>query len=442
MDFARDRIAVKLLAAALAFLATFAAVRAFDGGTLPVGIDGGDGDLSAGFEPSATTAQRIEALEAQVLRSPSDPQGYVDLGSAYLTRYGETENPDFYPKARQASETALKLDPNDFSVLAGMAQLELSQHRFRRGLALAEQARRINPSTVETDGMITDAQIELGRYGAAARTLQRYVGRRPELGSYARVSYFRELHGDLDGAIRAMQLAAAAAGDSSADSVFATTLIGKHRADQGDYAAAEAIFRRVLALDPASSDARLGLAAIEAGRGHSEGALDLYRAVQRSIAAPDHAILLGEAEETAGHRAAAGQAYQAARVAFEREEAAGTNTAAERAIFEADHGDPATAVAFGRRAWRYTPSVRGADAYAWALSAAGRHRAALRFSERAMRLGSRDPYFLYHAGIVAFRAGQSERARAFLGRLIAQSPWFSPLHGPRAQQALDVLPPG
>jgi tetratricopeptide (TPR) repeat protein len=441
MNLVRDHIAVKLAAAALAFLSTFAAVRAIDTGSSLVSIDGSSRDLSDGLRPSATTAERIDSLEAQVQRSPSDAQGYVDLGQAYLTRFGETEDPDFYPPAQHAFETALRLEPNDPSALASMAQLQLSRHQFPRGLALAERARSINPSTVHIDGLITDAQVELGRYGAAAQTLQRYVDRRPELGSYARISYLRELHGDTSGAVRAMELAASAAGERSANAAYATTLLGKLHADQGDYATAEREFRQVLMLKPGYPDAMLGLATIEFGKGHTEAALDLYRAVQRSVAAPDHAALLGEAEEAAGHRAAAERAYQAARDAFDAEEARGANTATERAVFEAGHGDPARAVELGRRAWRYTPSVRAADAYSWALSAAGSDRHALRMSSRAMRLGSRDPIFLYHAGIVAFRAGRLDRARAFLTRLVAQSPDFHPLYGPRAQRVLKNLRP-
>jgi tetratricopeptide (TPR) repeat protein len=439
MCLARDHIAIKLAAAALAFLATFAAVRAIDGGSPSVGIDRGSPGVSDGLLPSATTAQRIESLEAQVRQSPSDPRGNVDLGHAYLTRFGETEDPAFYPKAEAAFDTALKLGPDDPSALAGMAQLELSRHQFPHGLVLAKRARHLNPSTVEYDGLLIDAQVELGRYAAAARTLQHYVSQRPELGSYARVSYFRELHGDLGGAVRAMELAASAAGDRSADSAFATNLLGKLRADQGDYAVAEVLFRRVLMLKPGYPDAMLGLAAIEAGRGQTGAALRRYRAVQRSVPAPDHAILLGEAEEAAGHLAAAHLAYRAARAAFSGLEAQGANTATERALFEAEHGDPARAVELGRRAWRYTPSVRAADAYSLALSAAGEHRAALRFSDRAMRLGSRDPAFLYHAGMVALRADRPHRARSFLARLVAQSPDFSPLYGPISRRALNSL---
>jgi hypothetical protein len=60
-------------------------------------------------------------------------------------------------------------------------------------------------------------------------------------------------------------------------------------------------------------------------------------------------------------------------------------------------------------------------------------------SARAMRLGSRDPSFLYHAGMIALRAGQAERAKAFLSRLVEQSPRFNPLFGPRAARALEGL---
>jgi tetratricopeptide (TPR) repeat protein len=440
MNLVREHIAVKLAAAALAFMATFAVVRAIDPGGSQLDIGGDSAVLSQGQRPSATTAQKIEALEVDVQRSPSDPRSHVDLGQAYLTRFGETEDPSFYPRAQHEFETALRLQPGDPSAVAAMAKLELSRHQFRHGLALAERARSLNSATVQIDALITDGHVELGRYGAAARTLQHYVDRRPELGSYARISYLRELHGDTTGAVRAMELAAAAAGgERSANAVYATTLLGKLHADQGDYATAAREFQRVLALKPGYPDAMLGLATIEFGRGETAAALERYRAVLRTVPAPDHAILLGEAEEAVGHRAAADRAYQAAREAFDAEAAQGANTATERAVFEASHGDPARAVELGRFAWHYTPSVRAADAYSWALSSAGGDREALAMSREAMRLGSRDPLFLYHAGIVALRAGRAERAHACLARLVAQSPLFHPLYGPRAQRALEGL---
>jgi hypothetical protein len=56
-----------------------------------------------------------------------------------------------------------------------------------------------------------------------------------------------------------------------------------------------------------------------------------------------------------------------------------------------------------------------------------------------MRLGSRDPSFLFHAGMIAKAAGRDGRAGDLLGRVLAQSPRFSPLYAPRAEGALETV---
>jgi hypothetical protein len=60
----------------------------------------------------------------------------------------------------------------------------------------------------------------------------------------------------------------------------------------------------------------------------------------------------------------------------------------------------------GRRVWRAAPSVRSADALGWALTRSGRPLAGLRRAKEALRLGSRDPLFRFHAGIAAAAAGR------------------------------------
>jgi tetratricopeptide (TPR) repeat protein len=150
-------------------------------------------------------------------------------------------------------------------------------------------------------------------------------------------------------------------------------------------------------------------------------------------------IALGDTERAAGLNVAAERDHRLVGVETRLLQANGVNTDAELALFEADHGDPAQAVDLAARAWAAAPSVRSADAFSWALSAAGRDAEALRMSERAMRLGSRDPSFLYHAGMVARRAGEAQRAKGLLSKLVAQSPNFNPLYGPRAERALEGL---
>ncbi len=45
-------------------------------------------------------------------------------------------------------------------------------------------------------------RLRARRYEQAGRALQQMIDLQPNLASYARVSYFRELHGDLAGATR------------------------------------------------------------------------------------------------------------------------------------------------------------------------------------------------------------------------------------------------
>src|SRR5262249_22285948 len=82
----------------------------------------------------------------------------------------------------------------------GLGTLALARHQFADALAWGEQPRSLNPAKPESYGVIGDAQVELGRYDEALDTIQRMVDLRPDLTSYARASYLRELQGDLPGA--------------------------------------------------------------------------------------------------------------------------------------------------------------------------------------------------------------------------------------------------
>ena len=92
-----------------------------------------------------------------------------------------------------------------------------------------------------------------------------------------------------------------------------------------------------------------------------------------------------------------------------------------------------------RRAWAGAPSVRSADALGWAHTRAGDPVAGVRWAHRALRLGSRDPMFLYHAGMAARAAGERSLARRWLTSALAANPRFSPLYAPRAARALKGL---
>jgi tetratricopeptide (TPR) repeat protein len=390
--------------------------------------------------PAGTSTQtRIDGLVAVIEDGGANAPTYAALGQALLQRLRETGDPSLYSRAQMAFAEALKRDPRSLDATVGIGTLALARHDFSAALSHGQVARRAHPRTFAPFAVLVDAEVELGRYGAAERTLQQMIDFKPALSSYARVSYFRELHGDLSGALAAMRLAVSAGGESPENVGYVQTLVGQLQLESGNYAAAGRAYRTALSGDRGYPAALAGLARVEAGRGEYAAAIRRYRGVMQRIPLPEYVVGLGETQEAAGQMAAARATYALVGVEVRLLRANGVNTDVDLALFEANHGSAARAVALGRRAWQEAPSVRSADAYSWALSRAGRDAAALRFSAEAMKLGSRDPSFLYHAGIVAQRAGRLDAARRFLSRLVAQSPRFNPLYGPRAQRALEEL---
>ena len=431
------RIPTKLLVAALAFAAMLA-VLALIGSPR-------SGSPSIASEPafvpatSQSTDARIRSLQADVKAQPKDPRGYAALAQAYLQKVRETGDASFYTRADGVLGAALRLDPQspDATVVAG--SLALARHDFRGALRLGQRARALAPELASPYAVLVDSLIELGRYDQAGRALQRWVDIKPTLASYSRVSYWRELHGDLGGAVDAIRAAVSAGGDVAENVAYVQTLLGNLELQRGRLHSAELAYRAALARYAGYVPAQAGLARLAATRGDLDGAVRRYRSVVARLPLPEYVVGLGETELAQGRTAAAKRDLALVGAEEKLLKAAGVDTDVDLAVFEATHGSPTRAVDLARRAWAAAPSVRSSDALGWALTRAGKPREGLRQSMLALRLGSRDPLFLYHGAVAAHRAGRDDLARRWLRSALADNPRFSPLFGPRAQRMLEAL---
>lgn len=404
----------------------------------PVVAEGSAADTGPAAGLAALDPKAQIAGYQRLLRRSPDTAAYAGLGGAYYQRARETGDPAFYSRAQGAFAAALARDPEDVDATIGLGTLALARHDFASGLELGLRAHRLQPGLVRPYTVIADGQVELGRYAAATATVDRLARLKPNLAAYTRVSYLRELRGDLAGAVAAMRLALSAGG-STEGSAYVSVLLAGLEFDRGHYAGAERSYRQALAVDPGYPPALAGRAKVDAAQGDLAAAIRRYRTAVERLPLPEYATALAEVEQAAGMTAAAGRDLALVEAEATLLESGGVDTGVEQALFEADHGDPARAVAAGQGAWRRAPSVRSADAYSWALHAAGRTAAAERLSRQAMKLGSRTPTFLYHAGMIALAAGHDARARTDLALLLRQSPRFHPLFAPRAQRALEGL---
>jgi tetratricopeptide (TPR) repeat protein len=390
--------------------------------------------LAGGFA-AGDTAGLVRKLAAEARARPSDARTYTLLGLAYQQRARETGNPVFYSKSAGVLARAAALDPKDPTTTSAEGSLALARHRFREALVLGRRATAAAPYTARNYGVVGDALLELGRYDEAFRAFDRMGSLRPDLASYSRVSYARELLGLTGPAARALRLALDAAGGQPEPTALVQTQLGKLAWSRGRLDEARAHYRAALAAFPGYAYALEPLALAEAARGRQERAIALARRASETLPAPQAVATLGDLYAAAGRRRAAAAQYRLVGAIGRLLVANGVRTDLETALFDLDHGrDLPGALELARRAHRARPSIDADDILAWALARNGRCAEALPYSRRALRLGTLDALKFFHRGMVERCLGHDQDARAWFGRALRLNPHFSLLWSPVARR--------
>ncbi len=346
------------------------------------------GDPRSAPEPAAVLApgggnleQTIASLQERLRSVPTDWRSMAGLGLGYVQEARVTADPTYYPKAEGLLARSIELHPRENEgALVGMAALAAARHDFAGALRYGERARAVDRYDGNVYGVIGDAQLELGSYAQAFHTFQTMVDTLPSLSSYARVSYARELQGDVPGALRAMQTAREVAG-APADIAWASFQIGELQFNRGRVEAARLAYRYGMQADPTYVPDLAGLAKVAWAEGDLEGAIARLTRATRRFPSPEYVIMLGDLQTAAGDRVAAERQYALVRAEARLFRANGVNVDLELALFDADHGAPRAALRAARAEWGRRHSIHVADAYAWALHANGRDGEAARYAQ-------------------------------------------------------------
>src|SRR5436190_770196 len=387
--------------------------------------------------PLGDTAGTVTQLQTKLRSNPDDVSALDSLGLAYQQRARETGDPSYYTKAGEALHKALALAPGDLIATSGLGSLGLSRHRFRLALVLGRRARAISPTTARNYGVIGDALVELGRYHAAFKTFDTMAAMQPGLYSYARVAHARQLIGDVPGAISAMQLAADAAQGQGEAEAWTHVQLGLIYLSVGRYRAAATEDRQALYVFPDYALALDALARAEAGLGRYGEALRYEQEAVNRIPLPQYVATLGDLYAATGRPGLARKQYELIGVIQRLLIANGVKTDLETALFNVDHGIRLHAsLALARLARRERPSIDGDDVLAWALERTGHCGEALRYSKRALRLGTLDALKFFHRGMIEGCLGHAAAKRAWLRRALRLNPQFSNLWTPVARLEL------
>lgn len=358
-----------------------------------VGMPGGPPTSLSGLR------ERIAEMEGRLQSQPDDLGAAVLLSDALLRFARATTDGRPVNRASAVLSAVLRENPGQYDALRMLGAIELSQHRFHEALEVGQRARDERPEDAWNYGVIGDALIELGEYDKAFAAFDKMMSMRPSAAAYARVSYARELKGDLDGASGAMRLAADAAApqDLEAQAWYSTQLaelsLKRGRLDEADRE-----YRRATFFFPSYPLAMIGRGKVKVERGHRSEALEVYLDQLKRTPTLDLAARIGDVYASLGNAAQAERYYQLA------EDLAGpgiAQTEAALALFLADHDrklDGAVSTAEGVAAKRH--DIFTQDALAWAYYKTGRIDEAYRASQGATRTGSRDARILAHAAAI------------------------------------------
>jgi tetratricopeptide (TPR) repeat protein len=181
---------------------------------------------------------------------------------------------------------------------------------------------------------------------------------------------------------------------------------------------------------------------VQAAQGHTDEAIKLFEQATAIMPMPEFVITLGDLYQMTGQQEKASQEYRLVGAIEKLYRANGVDMDMEIALFNADHDQnlPDT-LALARKAYANRPSIHGADALAWALYKTDNYQEAQKYSQEALKLGTKDALKYFHAGMIALKLGDQTQAREFLKQALTINPHFSILYAEEAQRMLQTLQP-
>jgi len=386
------------------------------------------------------TDERIKMYETLVNYKPSDLHYQNLLAGTFIQKMRETMDPGYLDRASKIVDAVLSTDGADYEALRLRSQIELERHNFTK---VAEYSRELIASSPEDPwnwGTLGDSLMELGQYDKAADAYQRMVNMRPDLSSYNRASYYRFVAGDAAGAIEVMKRAIGAGSRSAENVAWCYVDLGNMYFKIGQVSEAERAYLSALRAFPGYYPAHAGLGRAYAAQGRIPEAIESYKRAQASVPLVEYAGALQDLYALAGQRDEARKQSEMVDMIDKMEQASGLNVNRNLAMAYADRDrKPDRALALAEKELGGRRDIYTYDALAWALYKNKKYEEAGKAKDKALELGTPEPAFYYHAGMIERALGQTDQARKHLQRALALNARFDPRQAPLAEAALKEI---
>jgi tetratricopeptide (TPR) repeat protein len=392
-----------------------------------------------------TSMVAVRFLEDRVAKDPDDLIAQNKLAAYYLQLHRETDDVKYLKLSLAAAQASLNVLPADQN-LGGLTALALAEFETHNFVAAGQHARELTeykPQSSFGFQLLGDASLELGDYGEAAdayRQMERI--NRDSVATETRLAHFALLRGDVALARRRYERALLLATQESLPSAetiaWCNWQLGEVEFGAGNLRAAEDHYQHALQAFADYPHALGSLARLRAAQGDLDGAIALYEKLVHGRSDPVDAAALGDVYELAGRRQEAAQQFATVERISQQDQ---LNTALYNrhlVMFWADHDRNLTeAYMRAKQEYNIRRDVFAADALAWSAFKAGRLSEARTAMKAALRLGTQEAKFFYHAGMIERAAGDLAAAQADLRKSLDLNPHFDPRQSAVAQKALD-----
>ena len=340
----------------------------------------------------------FQAHRLALRENPASAADALALVELYVQEARVTgEHGHYYPGALALTDHVLGLenlsDDLRFYALTLRSGVQLSQHDFAAALATGEAAAALRPHDAQAQGVLVDAHVELGNYTAAVAASDAMMARRPDLRSYARVSYLREIHGDLDGAKEAMLMAVRSGIPGTEETSWATLELAQLLDRCGDHHDAEQVLQVLLEQRPDYPFALDALAKLQLDKGNTASAKTYLDRAIAAIPEVGFYVTLAEYHKQVGNAEAFAKTLTEIDAMLADDVASGHNMDLEYAdVYFGLRDDPATALTYLKRVYAERPdNIDVNRELARAYRALGQERQVEFHRTRAERTHSRHP---------------------------------------------------
>lgn len=389
--------------------------------------------------------QSADKLLKTLKDKPGDTKSMIALANLFLLEARATGNYAYYDKAAMKYvDDILAKENNNFEALTLKSLIHLSQHHFADGLAVAKSAVLINPYNAFVYGILVDGYVEMGNYDSAVTSAQKMMSIRPDIRSYARASYLREIHGDYPGAIEAMKLAVDAGSPGNEGTEWSRVQLGQLYEQTGDLRNAEMHYTISLESRPGYVHAMAGLARIALAAKDYNKAISYYQQADSLVNDFSFKEELVDVYQLAGQKE---KASQIAKVVIEdmnknaqsaaKDESIGHYADKELAYAYLKIGDFDKALEHALAEYNRRPkNIDVNETLAWVYHQKGENEKALPYIKEALKTNSKNPVLLCRAGLIYRAAGDQAKAKEYLQVGLKNNP---NIHESLKNKSVDAL---